>query len=311
MDLRDLQYFAVVAEHQNMGRAAEVLDLSATALSKCLRRLEKSVGAQLIQRAPKGIVLTAAGAALLKRIGTLQGTLNDVRHEAVDLAHGRAGHVHVGAFGPNEGRLAHAYVALLKEAPSITLKVAAGDNNVFSNMLHKGQIDFCITGPRLLSPAEFVLEQLYDDSIVVVAAAHHRLAILKQLSVTDLAGERWVSQDNMALPHWQELFRVFERNRLPQPVIALEASSTHLRTIAVAYSDLLGLFNRQTLHQEMRRYRLVELPVKEFSHSQTVLIAYRKGAYLSPAALRLIAILKAQAKETFAGRPDKRVGRMK
>ena len=48
MELRDLKYFAIVAEHQNVGRAAEALGLSATALSKCLRRLEKSVGAKLV-----------------------------------------------------------------------------------------------------------------------------------------------------------------------------------------------------------------------------------------------------------------------
>lgn len=45
MELRDIRYFAVVAEHLNIGRAAEALDMSATALTKSLRRLEKSVGA--------------------------------------------------------------------------------------------------------------------------------------------------------------------------------------------------------------------------------------------------------------------------
>lgn len=103
-----------------MGRAAEALDLSATALSKCLRRLEKSVGAKLVQRTSNGVALTAVGTALLTRIGPLHGILNDVRHEAADLAQGRAGHLHVGAsLGPNEGRLVHAYVSLLKKSPGI------------------------------------------------------------------------------------------------------------------------------------------------------------------------------------------------
>lgn len=303
MELRDLRYFAVVAEHQNLGRAAEALDLSATALGKSLRRLEKSVGAKLVQRKSKGVVLTAVGNALLTRIGPLHGILNDVCHEAADLAQGRAGYLHVGAgLGPNESRLAHAYVALLKEAPGITLKVIVGDNNVFCNMLHKGELDFCISGRRLLSPAEFVLEHLYDDAFVVCASAHHRLAKRKQLSVTDLASERWAASNNLALPQWQELFRVFEHNRLPKPVVALEGSSSRVRTIAVAYSDYLGLANKQTLNQEISRYPLVELPVKDFAYSQPMSINYRKDAYLSPAALRLIEILKAQAKETFDGR---------
>ena len=91
MELRDIRYFAMVAEHQNIGRAAEALDLSATALTKSLRRLEKSVGAKLVQRAAKGVALTAVGTALLARINPLQGTMADVRHEAADLARGEAG----------------------------------------------------------------------------------------------------------------------------------------------------------------------------------------------------------------------------
>jgi DNA-binding transcriptional LysR family regulator len=70
----------------------------------------------------------------------------------------------------------------------------------------------------------------------------------------------------------------------------------------------LGLINRQILRQEMGRYPLAELPVKEFTYFTPHSIVYRKGAYLSPAALRLIAILKAQAKEMPAG---SRVARMK
>jgi DNA-binding transcriptional LysR family regulator len=39
MELRDLEYFVVVAEHGQLGRAAEFLGLSQPALSKSLRLL--------------------------------------------------------------------------------------------------------------------------------------------------------------------------------------------------------------------------------------------------------------------------------
>ena len=65
MELRDLEYFSVVAEHGNVRRAAEALDLSPPALSKSLRRLEKAVGAKLVKRVPKGIELTAVGSAMV------------------------------------------------------------------------------------------------------------------------------------------------------------------------------------------------------------------------------------------------------
>src|SRR5262245_27331042 len=109
MEIRDLRYFVAIAEHQNIGRAAEALDLSPTALGKSLRRLEQSVGTKLTTRSPKGVALTAVGAALLKRIGPLEGMVNDVRHEAANLAQGRAGHVTVGVSqGTGENLLASA-----------------------------------------------------------------------------------------------------------------------------------------------------------------------------------------------------------
>ena len=295
MEIRDLQYFAIVAEHQNMGRAAEALHLSATALSKCLRRLEKSVGAKLIQRAPKGVALTAVGAVLLTRIGPLQGILNDVRREAADLAQGQAGHINVGVSpGGPENFVADACVSLSKESMSISLKVFAADNSILSKWLHKGEMDFCIAGPRSYSSKEFITEHIYDDPFVVFASAHHRLAKRKQVSTTDLDGERWASLIN---PQRQTAFRIFEANGLPVPPISLDTNSPAVRLSAIAYSNYLGLISRQLLRREAHRYPLAELPVREFTLASTMSIVYRKGAYLSPAAQRLIEILKTQGKK--------------
>jgi DNA-binding transcriptional LysR family regulator len=307
MELRDLRYFVVVAEHKNLAHAAEALDLSATALGKSLRRLEKSVGGKLVQRASKGVALTAVGASLLARIAPLQGMVNDVRREATDLVQGRAGHINVGfTTGVQESLLANAYVSLLKESPRITLKGADGEPTILSNRLRKGEFDFCIAGPRLFPAAEFVHQHLYDFPLVVFSSADHRLAKRKRVSIRDIAGERWAATNTTLLP-WQVLFQAFETNGLPQPVVALESGSSTLKIIAIAYSDYLGLASRPTLRQEMARYPLVELPVEEFAYSQTISIIYRKGAYLSPAAQRLIVILKAQAKEmSGSGRAKRR-----
>jgi DNA-binding transcriptional LysR family regulator len=307
MELRDLRYFASVAEHQNIGRAAEALDLSATALGKSLRRLEKSVGAKLVQRASKGVALTAVGAALLTRIGPLQGMLNDVRHEAAGLARGEAGHINVGSnAGIHENRIADAYVALSNESPAITVKVTVSTNDVLSKGLHKGEIDFCVAGPQSFSPTEFVHEHLSDDPFIVFASAHHRFAKRKQVSVVDLASERWATSNSTSLPQWQALFRAFEDNGLPPPSMALETNSVVLRTMAIAYSDHLGVTSRQFLRQKAQPFSLVELPMKELSLVRRMSIIYRKGAYLSPTARRLIEILKTHATETSASARDKR-----
>ena len=91
MELRDIEYFAVVAEHRNLGRAAEALGLSPTALSKSLRRLEKSLQAKLVNRTAKGVDLTVEGDALLSHVRGLRLSLADIASEVSDLAQGRVG----------------------------------------------------------------------------------------------------------------------------------------------------------------------------------------------------------------------------
>ncbi|RJL32580.1 LysR family transcriptional regulator [Bailinhaonella thermotolerans] len=63
--LRDLRYFAEVAAELSFTRAAERLFVSQPALSKQIRALERHLGFALFDRAPSGVELTAAGAALL------------------------------------------------------------------------------------------------------------------------------------------------------------------------------------------------------------------------------------------------------
>src|SRR4051812_23241815 len=120
MELRDIEYFAEVARHGHLGRAAEALGLSQPAISKSLRRLEASLQAKLVKRTPKGVELTAEGSTLLLRVRALRLSLQDVTREIADVRRGRTGHVRVGV-GENvaEYLVRQACTALLHDAPKI------------------------------------------------------------------------------------------------------------------------------------------------------------------------------------------------
>ncbi|MBV8220451.1 MAG: LysR family transcriptional regulator, partial [Solirubrobacterales bacterium] len=65
MELRHLRYFVAVAEELNFRRAAERMYVAQGAFSEQVRKLERELGVQLLERTPRGASLTDAGAAML------------------------------------------------------------------------------------------------------------------------------------------------------------------------------------------------------------------------------------------------------
>lgn len=300
LGLRDIEYFVAIADHGNVGRAAESLGLSQPALSKSLRRLEVSMQTKLVKKVPKGVELTAVGSAFLVHVRRIRLSLDDVAHEVADLTQGRAGHVRVGA---NQYAIDHVLPAmcgtLLKDAPKMTLKVTVGANDVLVPALRNGQLDLIISGIPTSPEGDFVQVYLSDDEFVVYASANHRLAKRKRVTTADLSRERWALLPNVVATQW--LRRAFEDHGLPPPEVALETSSDTLRLHAVASSELLGFTPRIYVREAASRLRLVELRVKELTWRRPLGVRYRKDAYLSPAARRFIEILKATAKEIATG----------
>jgi len=65
MELRHLRYFVAVAEESSFRRAAERMYVAQGAVSEQVRKLERELGVQLLDRTPAGVSLTDAGAVLL------------------------------------------------------------------------------------------------------------------------------------------------------------------------------------------------------------------------------------------------------
>lgn len=78
MDLNRLRYFSVVAETGSVRRAAELLHLSPTALSKAVKVLEREVGVRLVRPQGRGIALTDEGRMLARRAAPVLAELAEL-----------------------------------------------------------------------------------------------------------------------------------------------------------------------------------------------------------------------------------------
>ncbi len=295
MLLRDIEYFAVLAEHGHVGRAAEALGLSQPALSVSLRRLEQSMNTKLCKRTPKGIELTDVGRVLLSQVRRLRQAHEDIMREVEDLSQGRAGNLRVGAHaGVMDNLMGPTCCTLLNAAPGVTLTVTIESNESAVSAVRDGRIDLAVSILPAPPQPDMVQELLLNDSIVVFASAQHRLAKRKQVTLDDLEGERWAATafSAPALPLLGLAMQ--ERGRNPLRYV-VQTNSLPFRDELVANTDLLGTSSKRMLRQIKERHRVVELPIKGFSVKRSIGVFYRKDAYLSPAARQFIGMLKSTA----------------
>ena len=187
MELRDIEYFGVIAEHRHLGRAAEALGLSTSALSKCLRRLENTLQVRLVRRTPKGVEITAEGAALHAHAHKLQLSLADVAREISALGRGDVGSLRIGTAAEGAGTLlGTACSALLRDATNVMLSVVAWDSHMLLPALRNGEIDLIISPIPEIPYDDLIQEHLLDDDFIVCASANHKLARRKQITLAIL-----------------------------------------------------------------------------------------------------------------------------
>lgn len=96
MELRHLRYFVVVAEEQNISRAAERLFLSQPPLSRQIRDLEDELGVELLLREAGGVRLSEAGKLFHKHAVAILERANQAVHSMRSMSKVQATQLRIG-----------------------------------------------------------------------------------------------------------------------------------------------------------------------------------------------------------------------
>jgi DNA-binding transcriptional LysR family regulator len=191
MELRHLHYFKAVAEELSYSKAAQRLHIAQSALSRAIKQLEQSLGADVLERTRHLVRLTPAGAVLLREATALLDQVEDLTQRVRRTAAGEEGELRLGYIGPPTepflGRLLHEY---RRRYPRVAIHLEERTPQRVWEMVAKGRLSAALTRPVLVHEAlglRTVL--LHEERLGIVVPVDHALARRRSIPWSMLAGE--------------------------------------------------------------------------------------------------------------------------
>ncbi|MFJ2953312.1 LysR family transcriptional regulator [Streptomyces sp. NPDC087270] len=213
METRELRYFVAVAEELHFGRAAGRLGIAQPPLSRAIQRLERRLGAPLLERTSRGVALTEVGAVLLREARAALDAVDAAERRARRAAavRGRAGVVLVTKAGASNELLAKLLDAYAAEPDAVPVDVVLCGPGEQERLLRDGRADVALLHLPFDSTAGFDTEELRSEEQVVVLPAGHPLATRAELRMADVA-----ALPDLPLPRWPDVEGTFPEGPGPQ-----------------------------------------------------------------------------------------------
>lgn len=202
IELRQLRYFAALAEELHFGRAAAREHIGQSGLSQQIQRLERELGVKLLERSTHHVQLTRAGVAFLAEVRQLLAQA-DRAVAAAQRAGSPAAALWVGIVDASYDSMPQILREVQQEHPSLAIhQVEAGVPEQFA-LLAQGRLDVGF-GRASLAPAQIASELVRLDPMGVLLAAGHRLAGLASVPVAALADEPVLLGEDERAPEFNQ-----------------------------------------------------------------------------------------------------------
>lgn len=192
MELRQLRYFAVLAEELNFTRAAARLHISQPPLSLQIAQLERELNVRLFDRNNRRVALTEAGEAFLNDVRITLGRLADATSRARDVDQGLAGRVEIGLSGSHFMGPVPALIARYKQQnPQVSVLLNEMNPSAQLEALRGHRLDVSISRSKV---DDELLQSLplWPDPVVVALPTAHPLAGRARVDLSALADDDFV-----------------------------------------------------------------------------------------------------------------------
>jgi DNA-binding transcriptional LysR family regulator len=264
MEFDDVRAFVTVAKVGSVSLAARDLNITQSAVTRRLQRLEISLGTTLLDRRTRPVMLTGAGQAALERCRRL---LNDVREVRAAASNGDLprGEIRIGvAHALTEFALTEPVGEIRRKFPKTALRLSTGWSHDLLERVRSGALDAAVI---LLSeekplPAEVTGKHIGNERLVVVVPRHQGPQRVRKIQ--DLAGAHWVLNPEGCAAR-AALRRALLRADIDM-VVAVETYNYELQLALVSQNRGFSLVPERILNRSRQRLRLrvLRVPGLEF-----------------------------------------------
>jgi len=186
VDLRQLAALVAIADSGSFSGAAAALHTVQSNISGHIKRLERELGVELVDRqtgrlTEEGLAVEARARAVQAEIEAIAADLAAMREEVV-------GSVRLGMIATTARWLVPLLLDKLAVAhPAVRLVTTEATSSALGVLLAGGGLDCAVVNLPLAGP-ELKLRPLFDEDIVLLVASDHELAAAGQLHIKDLEG---------------------------------------------------------------------------------------------------------------------------
>jgi DNA-binding transcriptional LysR family regulator len=286
-DYLGLEAFVAIAELGSFNRAAAYLNLSQTALSHRIRKIETDLGVQLLIRSTRDVLLTKEGQALLPLVQRNLAHLS----EAYDGLRKRG--------RSNQDRLAFACLPTIAnyylptilrqfsdECPDIAIHVHDQPDGRIYELVQAGEVEF---GIALIGAKRWDLDirQIFTEPYVLLVHRSHPLASQKSVKLAELDGQPFVRINTQSTN--RQLVNDALGDHEDAIVWRYEVQSAMLALNLVSEGAALTVL--PALMANLARRDVVALQFSDVEISRSLGVATRRGWPLSKQAERLLTMI--------------------
>lgn len=193
MTLLAYQIFQTVVEQGSFQKAAEIMNLTPSAISHAISTAEKELGFPLFNRNKSGVTLTTYGENLQPYILTVLNSDAKLQQAILEFNGLTQGSVKIGTFSSVCSNFIPDLVTSFKKIhPNIEIKIYQGTYDDVYNWLKTGVVDIGFLSTS--SCKELPIQSLYEDELLCIVPKSFHTKHRNYIELEELANENFVSQ---------------------------------------------------------------------------------------------------------------------